>query len=131
MLFRLLQDNGAYSLREVPQASCPVCGAMLQLPEDVQAGASANHCDQTFIVTYAYGAYALEHTQSKKGETMRRLTARQAFFISVLLLMTWVSIGYSNTDSRDSDIPKHAETMDTQAGAEQLQRSTLRITGMS
>ena len=59
-LFRLLQNNGAYSLRELSQASCPVCGAMLQLPDDIQAGASADHCGQTFVVTFAYGAYALE-----------------------------------------------------------------------
>ncbi len=62
VLFRLLQDNGTYILRELPQASCPVCGIMLRLPDDVQAGASAAHCDQTYMVTYAYGAYALEHS---------------------------------------------------------------------
>jgi hypothetical protein len=33
---------------------------MLQLPDDIQAGASADHCGQTFVVTFAYGAYALE-----------------------------------------------------------------------
>lgn len=59
-LFRLVQDHGTYCLREVPQASCPVCGTLLQLPDEMQAGASADHCSQTFVVTYAYGAYALE-----------------------------------------------------------------------
>lgn len=60
VLFRLLRDNGAYVLRELPQASCPVCGVMLRLPDDVLAGARENHCGQTFVVTYTYGAYALE-----------------------------------------------------------------------
>jgi hypothetical protein len=60
VMFRLVQDNGTYRLRELPQASCPACGTMLQLPDAVQAGATAKHCDQTFVVTYAYGAYALE-----------------------------------------------------------------------
>lgn len=62
VLFRLVQDNGMYLLRELPQASCPVCGTMLQLPNEVQAGENAEHCDQTFVVTYAYGSYALEHS---------------------------------------------------------------------
>jgi hypothetical protein len=34
---------------------------MLRLPDDVQAVTSADHCGQTFVVTYAYGAYALEY----------------------------------------------------------------------
>ena len=65
VVFRLVQDHGTYSLRELPQASCPVCGMRLRLPDDVQDGASADHCDQTFVVTYAYGAYALEHVDSE------------------------------------------------------------------
>ncbi len=60
VLFRLVQHNGAYVLRELPQASCPSCGTMLRLPDDVQAAATFFHCSRTFVVTYAYGAYALE-----------------------------------------------------------------------
>jgi hypothetical protein len=69
VLFRLVQNNGTYILRELPQASCPVCSMMLRLPDDVQAGARADHCNQTFVVTYAYGACALEHVDSeRKGQ---------------------------------------------------------------
>lgn len=60
VLFRLVQAHGMYLLRELPQASCPTCGTMLRLPDDVQAGATTDHCDRSFVVTYAYGAYALE-----------------------------------------------------------------------
>lgn len=67
VLFRLVQDHGTYCLREIPQASCPVCGMMLRLPDDVQAGASAIHCGQTFVVTYAYGTYALEHVNGERA----------------------------------------------------------------
>ncbi len=59
-LFRLGQDCGTYVLHEVPQASCPMCGTMLRLADNVQSGATVNHCDHTLVVTYAYGAYALE-----------------------------------------------------------------------
>jgi ribosomal protein S27E len=60
VVFRLEQHNGTYVLHEVPHASCPECGTMLQLPDDVQAGATFLHCDRSFVVTYAYGTYALE-----------------------------------------------------------------------
>ena len=62
VLFRLIQDNGTYLLCELPQASCPACGTMFRLPDEVQAGATTDHCEQTYVVTYAYGAYALEHS---------------------------------------------------------------------
>ena len=60
VLFRLEQQDGAYTLGEVPQASCPQCQVLLRLPDAVQPGAIFPHCDRTFVVTYAYGAYALE-----------------------------------------------------------------------
>jgi hypothetical protein len=67
VLFRLEQHNGTYVLHEMPHASCPVCDTMLRLPDDVQAGASFFHCGRTFVVTYAYGAYALESPASDEG----------------------------------------------------------------
>jgi hypothetical protein len=68
VVFRLVHDHGTYRLQELPQASCPVCGMMLRLPDAVHAGASAAHCGQTFLVTYAYGAYALEHRHAEEEE---------------------------------------------------------------
>ena len=60
VLLRLEQHDGAYVLREVPQASCPQCATLLRLPETVQPGDRVRHCDQTFMVSYTYGAYALD-----------------------------------------------------------------------
>jgi hypothetical protein len=60
VLFRLAQQGRAYVLQEVPQASCPQCEARQLLPDTVQPGDTVRHCDQTFVVSYAYGAYALE-----------------------------------------------------------------------
>ena len=65
VLFRLIQDNGTNYLRELPQASCPSCGIMFRLPDHIRAGATTDHCGQTFTVTYAYGAYALEVPSSE------------------------------------------------------------------
>src|SRR5262245_33133442 len=59
-LFRLGQQGEAYVLQEVPQASCPQCEARQLLPDTVQSGDTFMHCNQTFVVSYAYGAYALE-----------------------------------------------------------------------
>ena len=60
VVFRLTQRDGAYRLQEVLQASCPQCEAVVRLPETVQAGELFQHCGTMFVVTYAYGAYALE-----------------------------------------------------------------------
>ena len=60
VLFRLVQQGRAYVLQEVPQASCPQCEARQLLPDTVQPGDTVRHCDQTFVVSYTYGAYALE-----------------------------------------------------------------------
>lgn len=59
-LFRLAQQDGHYTFQEVPQASCPQCETLVRLPETVQAGETFRHCGMAFVVTYAYGAYALE-----------------------------------------------------------------------
>lgn len=58
--FRLVQDNGVYVLREVPEASCPQCDAVVELSGTVQPGHIMRHCERDFVVTYAYGSYALE-----------------------------------------------------------------------
>lgn len=60
VVFRLTQQDGEYRLQEVLQASCPQCETVVCLPETVQAGALFQHCGTMFVVTYAYGAYALE-----------------------------------------------------------------------
>jgi len=58
-LFRLEQQAGEYVLREVPQASCPQCQTLLRLPDTAQPGDTFRHCEKIFVVSYAYGAYAL------------------------------------------------------------------------
>ena len=64
VLFRLAHQGGEYVLHEVPQASCPQCQAPQLLPDTVQPGDTFRHCDRTFVVSYAYGAYALEPMDS-------------------------------------------------------------------
>ena len=60
VLFYLAQQDGQYVLLEVPQASCPQCETLVCLPRTARAGDTFCHCDTTFVVTYAYGTYALE-----------------------------------------------------------------------
>jgi len=60
VVYRLTQQDGAYRLQEVPQASCPQCETVVRLPETVHAGETFHHCERAFVVTYAYGTYALE-----------------------------------------------------------------------
>jgi hypothetical protein len=58
--FCLVQENNVHVLRVVPEASCPQCDGVVQLSDTVQPGYSVRHCDRNFVVTYAYGSYALE-----------------------------------------------------------------------
>ena len=58
--FQLVQENDAYLLRVVPEASCPQCDAVVELSDEVQPGYIVRHCDRNYVVTYAYGSYALE-----------------------------------------------------------------------
>jgi hypothetical protein len=58
--FRLVQERGVHVLRVVPEASCPQCEAVVQLSDTVQPGHIVRHCERDFVVTYAYGSYALE-----------------------------------------------------------------------
>ena len=58
--FRLVQDNSVHVLSVVPEASCPQCDAVVELPDTVQPGHIVHHCDRDFMVTYTYGSYALE-----------------------------------------------------------------------
>ena len=59
-VFRHVHQDGQDVLLEVPQASCPQCETLVRLPETMRAGGTFSHCGMTFVVTYAYGAYALE-----------------------------------------------------------------------
>ena len=59
-LFRHAQQDGQHVLQEVPQASCPQCETLVRLPDTVQAGETFQHCGTSYVVTYAYGAFALE-----------------------------------------------------------------------
>ncbi|GIX48423.1 MAG: hypothetical protein KatS3mg131_2634 [Candidatus Tectimicrobiota bacterium] len=60
VLLQVVEENGVLSLREVPQASCPQCETRLRLPAGVQPGDTLVHCGRRLVVTYAFGAYALE-----------------------------------------------------------------------
>ena len=61
---------------------------------------------------------------------MRHPTSQQAFCILLLLMIGFAS-GCGNVDSTDHDSSSQLGLTDTQAGGEQRQQVTLRITGMS
>jgi hypothetical protein len=62
---------------------------------------------------------------------MKRVTGQQVFLIGVLLLTACLAMSCRNADSGASDTPPQSGMMHAQAGGEQLQQVTLRITGMS
>lgn len=74
VVLRLTQQDEAYRLREIPQASCPQCETVVRLPETVQAGETFHHCGKAFVVTYAYGTYALQ--PAGEGESSTKSSMR-------------------------------------------------------
>ena len=56
----VVMKNGQRALRQVHQVSCPVCDRLREVPEGFGPGDSIECCGKQFILTYGYGAYALE-----------------------------------------------------------------------
>lgn len=46
------------------KVSCPICEKEIVLPEEARAGDRIICCKKDFILTYEYGAYALEEFQN-------------------------------------------------------------------
>ena len=44
----------------VHKVSCPVCDAVIILPEGIKAGDKISHCGREFTMTFEFGTYALE-----------------------------------------------------------------------
>ena len=42
------------------QVSCPDCGTVMTLPEDVRAGDDVECCGRRYRLTFAFGAFAAE-----------------------------------------------------------------------
>lgn len=64
LTLRLAEKNGLLHLVEVPKVSCPSCGRVMEIPEGLAAGDRLKCCGEEFILTYEFGAYAL---QKKSG----------------------------------------------------------------
>lgn len=60
LTLKVIRQKGDLVLRQIHRVSCPVCGQMLEAPEDAKAGDTMTCCDRTFRLTYEFGAYALE-----------------------------------------------------------------------
>lgn len=60
LTLKLEEEDGRYRLVEVPKASCPVCNRSLDVPEGCGPGDTLSCCGEKFVLTYAFGAYALE-----------------------------------------------------------------------
>jgi hypothetical protein len=48
------------------RVSCPVCDAVLPLPEGARAGEALEHCERRHRLTWAYGAFAAEPDEDSK-----------------------------------------------------------------
>jgi len=67
LTLRLKENDGKYFLEEVPKVSCPSCERIIEVPEDLGPGATLTCREENFLLTYEFGAYALEKTKSETG----------------------------------------------------------------
>jgi hypothetical protein len=56
---RAVEQDDAWSVREVKKASCPVGDETIILPDDVRPGDRVRCHGKEFRVTYEFGSYAL------------------------------------------------------------------------
>lgn len=60
MRLRLKEKEGNLVLEVAHKVSCPICEKEIILPEDAKAGDKMSCCGREFVLTYEFGAYALE-----------------------------------------------------------------------
>lgn len=69
LTLRVKEKDGSYFLEEIPKASCPSCERTIEVPQDLGPGDILSCCGEELILTYEFGAYALERTKSEPGGT--------------------------------------------------------------
>jgi hypothetical protein len=57
---RVREEGGRWSVTLAHQVSCPDCDDVMTLPEDARAVDTVSCCDQTYRLTFEYGAFAAE-----------------------------------------------------------------------
>ncbi len=60
LTLRLKEKDEKYFLEEIPKVSCPTCERTIEVPEDLGPADILSCCGEEFILTYGFGAYALE-----------------------------------------------------------------------
>jgi hypothetical protein len=60
LTLRLKEKDGKYFLEEIPKVSCPTCDRIIEVPKGLHAGDSVECCGEGYVLTYEFGAYALE-----------------------------------------------------------------------
>ena len=60
LTLRVKKRGEEHYLEEIPKVSCPSCDRVMEIPEGLGPGDSLKCCGKEFILTYEFGAYALE-----------------------------------------------------------------------
>jgi len=66
LTLRLTVNGGRYFLVEVPKASCPSCGRLVELPDGLRPGDTVKCCGGEYRLTYEFDSYALKETSAAK-----------------------------------------------------------------
>lgn len=60
LTLRVKKRGEEHYLEEVPKVSCPSCDRVIEIPESLGPADSLMCCGEEFIISYEFGAYALE-----------------------------------------------------------------------
>lgn len=69
---RLKGEERRYFLEEIHKVSCPSCDRLMEIPEGTVPGKTLMCCGKEYVLTYEFGAYALETAASSRKTARAR-----------------------------------------------------------
>ena len=59
LTLRVQENEGDYSLVEIPKASCPSCERLCEVPDGLGPGDIMKCCGDEYVLTYEFGTFAM------------------------------------------------------------------------
>jgi hypothetical protein len=72
LTLRLKEKDGGHFLVEVSKVSCPSCNQILEVAEGLGPGDTLTCCGRDFVLSYEFGAYALESGRKPRQSIRKR-----------------------------------------------------------
>lgn len=59
LTLRVVEEEGIYSLVEIPKVSCPSCERICEVPDGLGPGDTMRCCGKEYVLSYEFGAFAM------------------------------------------------------------------------